>query len=274
MREGGESEKSGASPSPSRSHIKQLQQTTAMNHSSNSSSSSPMDSMAMEATTTTAAAATDPTPPTPPLPSSSIPETPPTHLLNPQPQQQPQSPQQASQPRPTLARGRPQPQPPYSTFSSHLPTLASSSTPSSSFSSAPSPSSSSPMPRGGPALGVPARPHQLQQPSPPFSSFGHPPFSSQFGGLARGSLNMNEQMANSNNQVECAQQPLQKVYQGRPIQGIHNLGTMGGLGTGSQMRPSGAPGHQPQRPGQPPLRSQSPSSNQSMATQVDFQLYF
>lgn len=56
--------------------------------------------------------------------------------------------------------------------------------------------------------------------------------------------------------------------------GIQTIGMVGSLGSGSQLRPSGGiSGHHPQRPGQPQLRTQAPSNNQSLANQVSCKLY-
>ncbi|XP_077235814.1 TBP-associated factor 12 isoform X2 [Tasmannia lanceolata] len=186
----------------------------------------------MDSTETTPQPAESIQTPTPP-PSSSNPEIPTSSSPSPNPNPNPnQNPQptiplqhhtfQQSQQKPPLIRNRPQP--PYPHFS-HLASLPSSS------SSSPSSSASS---RGGVALGVPAHHGRPQQQPGSFSNFGSSSFNQQFSGLARSSVNMPDQISNSNT---------------------------------TQMRPSGVPGHQQQRPVQPPLRSQPSSNNQSLSTQ-------
>ncbi|XXG88343.1 hypothetical protein AAC387_Pa12g0562 [Persea americana] len=248
-----------------------------------------MDPMEAEATPTPTPTDTNPNPNTtqtpitqplpPPLPpssttQSSIPSTPEFSTSSsssssmPTQNQQPQNPLQQQQPnfqqpqqRPPLGRTRPN-QPHYH-FTPHLPpsqigsSSSSSSSSSSTFSSAPPPAvSAAPMQRGGLALGVPAHPTRPQQPAGSFSTFGSSPFNHQFGGLARNPINMQDQMGNP-------------TTQGRqPMPGIQTIGMVGSLGSGSQLRPSGGiSGHHPQRPGQPQLRTQAPSNNQSLANQ-------
>ncbi|KAG9455064.1 hypothetical protein H6P81_007968 [Aristolochia fimbriata] len=255
--------------------------------------SSSMDTTS--SSTTTSAAPTDPTPaataaPQQSLPPSSIPSnpeppapTPPpttTAIPNQNPQQQQAPPtnlapklqshhhqiqqqQQLQQPifqhtqqRPALSRPRPL-QSAYSHFSPHLPPTSSSAASGSALSSPVS--SSHPMPtmqRGGVAVGVPAphgRPPQ-QQPPGSFSTFGPGSFN-QFGGLGRGPVGVPEAMANPTMQVR------------QPPPGVQSMGMMSPFGSGSQLRPSGAPMLHHQRPGPPSLRAQSQPNNQALATQ-------
>ncbi|XP_068659761.1 transcription initiation factor TFIID subunit 12-like [Aristolochia californica] len=255
-----------------------------------------MDNSPMEtsSTGTTSAAPTDPTPPASAAPqqslshpSSSIPSTPeipPTTSSSSAipnqnaPQQQPppanlapkqqnhhhhvQQQQQLQQPifqqtqqRPALSRPRPL-QSAYPHFSPHLPPTSSSAAAGSSLSS---PVSSSlpvtTMQRGGVAVGVPA-PHvrqPQQQPSGSFSAFGPGSFN-QFGGLGRAPVSVPETMANSTMQVR------------QPPPGVQSMGMMSPFGSGSQVRPTGAPVLHQQRPGPPPLRAQSQPNNQALAT--------
>ncbi|KAK6944022.1 Transcription initiation factor TFIID subunit 12 domain [Dillenia turbinata] len=111
------------------------------------------------------------------------------------------------------------------------------SLPSSSSSSLPS-SSPPPPPRGGVAIGVPAH-----HPSPPqeptsFSSLNpSSPFGPPFGSLGRGSVTMPDSVPNSN------------PSQVRPsISGVHTIGMIGSLGSGSQLRPRGMPARIQKRP--------------------------
>ncbi|XP_010910326.1 transcription initiation factor TFIID subunit 12 isoform X1 [Elaeis guineensis] len=200
---------------------------------------------------------------TPPASSSSAPSptqnpsTPPQPLSQPQPppQQQSQSQPPSIQPqqRPPLNRSRPQT--PYPHFAHHLPSAPTSSSgpPSSLASPSPSPA---PMQRGGLAIGVPAHnPHHPRPQQPPlsFSTFSpSPPFSQPFSSMPR----VPEQSPTSSSQVR------------QPVQGIQNIGMIGALSAaGSQIRPSGMSGSQQQRFGQPPLRSASPSANQTLNSQ-------
>ncbi|KAK9153717.1 hypothetical protein Sjap_001197 [Stephania japonica] len=158
--------------------------------------------------------------------------------------------------------------PPFSAPSkSSSPSSSTSSFPmmsSSLSSSAPPPfSTAASMSRGGLAIGVPAHQHrpslsqhqpsQPPPPPPPFSSFGPPSFPQQFGGLGRSSINVPESTAN------------QSSAQVRPS--LQTIGMMGSLSSSAQMRPTGLPLHHQQRMVQTSIRSQSPSSNQSLATQ-------
>ncbi|XP_017701526.1 transcription initiation factor TFIID subunit 12 isoform X2 [Phoenix dactylifera] len=201
---------------------------------------------------------------TPPTSSSSSsapsptqnPSTPPQPLSQPQPspqqQSQTQPPSIQPQQRPPLNRSRPQT--PYAHFAHHLPSAPTSSSgpPSSIASPSPSPA---PMQRGGLAIGVPAHnPHHPRPQQPPlsFSTFSpSPPFSQPFSSTPR----VPEQSPTSSSQVR------------QPVQGIQNIGMIGALSAGSQIRPSVMSGSQQQRFGQPPLRSASPSANQTLNSQ-------
>ncbi|KAK6942617.1 Transcription initiation factor TFIID subunit 12 domain [Dillenia turbinata] len=169
------------------------------------------------------------------------------------PVSQPQQPQQ--QIRPPFTRAW-HPSSPLQHFSpsSSLPL------PSSSSSSLPS-LSTLPPPRGGVSIGVPAHhPSPPQQPTS-FSSLNPPsPFGPQFGSLGRGSVTMPDSVPNSNpSQVRP------------PVSGVHTIGMIGSLGSGSQLRPSGMPAHQQQRPVQSPMRPPQPTPNPQPSPAQNFQ---
>ncbi|XP_072998596.1 transcription initiation factor TFIID subunit 12 isoform X1 [Typha latifolia] len=217
-----------------------------------SSSEAPPTTTAASPPQTLTPTPSQPPPPAPePPPPSSSTSTPTITTQNPQNLQIPTQNQPQAQQR--LSLGRIRPQSPYPHFSSS-PSSSSSSAPSSS-SSFPIPSSSSSpslVQRGGLAIGVPAHHPRPSQPPVTLPPFGpSPSFSQPFSPLHRGT----EQSPASNAQVR------------QPMPGIQNIGMIGSLSTASQMRPTAVSGPQPQRLGQPPVRSASPSANQALNPQ-------
>ncbi|KAJ4970514.1 hypothetical protein NE237_003613 [Protea cynaroides] len=209
-------------------------------------------------------------------------------LPQPQPQPQPPQPQPQQQQQPQSQQSLPPPQPqqnlqqqtnyqqpqirppgahlnrlrphsPYQHFPQHLPSLTSSTTSSPlppSLSSAASPSiSTPPIHRGGIAIGVPAH-HARPQQSTSYSSFSTS-FNQPFTGLPLGSVNVTDAGTSTTNATTV-----------RPtMQGVQGIGMVGLHGSGPQLRPGGVSGHPQQRPVQSSIRSQSPSSSQSLASQ-------